>query len=196
MNNLLKGGKMNLLDIFLVSIGLAMDAFTVSICKGLSMKKENIKKTMVIGIYFGFFQMLMPVIGYLLGARFSETLESVDHWIAFFLLGFLGIKMIKESFEEKDFSNDSIDIKTMTILSIATSIDALAIGITYAFLDVKNIYFVFSVIGVITFFLSVIGVKIGKKFGDKLGNKTEILGGAILLIIGTKILLEHLGILC
>ena len=182
-------------EIFLVSIGLAMDAFAVSVCKGMSMYKMSWKKAIVIGAYFGFFQMLMPLIGFLLGFRFADVLVSIDHWIAFILLGFIGIKMIKESFEEKDTMNDNVDVKTMIVLAIATSIDALAVGITYAFLEIKNPLGVFSIIGIITFCLSIIGVKIGNKFGDRYGSKAELAGGAILVLIGTKILLEHLGII-
>ena len=186
---------MGVSEIVLISIGLAMDAFAVSICKGLSMKKMSIKKATVIGVYFGFFQMLMPALGYLLATNFANILESIDHWIAFILLGLIGINMIKESYEEKESMNDHTDIKTMCILAVATSIDALAVGITYAFLDSSNCLEFFTTIGTITFILSVIGVKIGNKFGNKFGNKAEFAGGIILILIGTKILLEHLGII-
>lgn len=186
---------MNLLEIILISIGLAMDAFAVSICKGLSMKKMNLKKTIIIGIYFGFFQMMMPFIGYFLGANFAKAAENIDHWIAFILLALIGTNMIRESFSKKEEMDDSIKVKEMLILAIATSIDALAVGITYVFLDVKNIIFSFGMIGIITFLLSILGVKIGNKYGDKFENKAEFAGGVILLIIGIKILLEHMGIL-
>ena len=186
---------MGILEIILISVGLAMDAFAVAICKGLSMKKMEWKKAIIIGLYFGFFQMLMPVIGYLLGYGFAETLENIDHWIAFILLAFIGGKMIKESFECKENANDSVDFKTMFMLAVATSIDALAVGITYAFLDVTNCVEVFGIIGIITFALSVIGVKIGNKFGDKYGNKAEFIGGVILICMGVKILFEHLNLI-
>ena len=186
---------MGISETILISIGLAMDAFAVAICKGLSMKKMSWKKAMIVGLYFGLFQMLMPAIGYGLAAKFASVLESIDHWIAFILLGFIGIKMIKESTEEQESMNDSVDVKTMCILALATSIDALAVGITYAFLDVSNCLVIFATIGLITFTLSVIGVKIGNKFGNKFGTKAELVGGIILILIGIKILLQHLSIL-
>ena len=185
---------MNLLEICFIGIGLAMDAFAVAVCKGLSMKKFCLKKASIISLYFGFFQAIMPLIGYFLGVTFQDIVVSIDHWIAFFMLGAIGIKMLKESFEsENDDRNDKIDIKTMLILSIATSIDALAVGITLAFLK-TNIFSSIIIIGTITFILSILGVKIGNRFGDRLQNKAEIAGGIILIIIGLKILLEHLGI--
>lgn len=184
---------MSVLEILLISIGLAMDAFAVSICKGMSMKKMDWKKAIIISAYFGFFQMLMPIIGYLLGYSFSDLVKNIDHWIAFGLLSFIGIKMILESMEKEQNNNDNIDFKTMLGLSIATSIDALAIGITYAFLKPENSILAFLVIGIITFILSVLGVKIGNKFGDKFGNKAELAGGIILIMIGAKILIEHLA---
>ena len=186
---------MGIIEIFLIGIGLAMDAFAVSICKGLAMKKMNWKKAMIIGLYFGIFQGVMPVIGYLLGSTFAGLVESIDHWIAFFLLGTIGTNMLIESFsKDKENSNDSVDVKTMIILSIATSIDALAIGISFAFLEV-NVFFAAFVITIITFILSVIGVKVGNVFGDKYESKAEFVGGAILILLGIKILLEHLGLL-
>lgn len=187
---------MDLVTIVLISIGLAMDAFAVSICKGLSMKKLDMKKALIIGLYFGLFQGMMPIIGYLLGKNFSDVVEVVDHWIAFILLGFIGGKMIKESLsKDDDGCTDDVSFKTMVVLAIATSIDALAVGITFAFL--KNTYLVLSfvLIGVITFVLSVLGVKIGNVFGDKYEKKAEFAGGLILILLGLKILLEHLGIL-
>lgn len=187
---------MDLVTIVLISIGLAMDAFAVSICKGLSMKKLDMKKALIIGLYFGLFQGMMPIIGYLLGKNFSDVVEVVDHWIAFILLGFIGGKMIKESLSKDDEGcTDDVSFKTMVVLAIATSIDALAVGITFAFL--KNTYLVLSfvLIGVITFVLSVLGVKIGNVFGDKYEKKAEFAGGLILILLGLKILLEHLGIL-
>ena len=186
---------MGILEIVLISIGLAMDAFAVAVCKGLSMKKMEWKKAVIVAFYFGGFQALMPAIGFFLGVSFEELVTKVDHWIAFILLGIIGINMIKEAFDkEKETINDSIDIKTMTILAIATSIDALAVGITFAFLKVDLLTAV-TLIGVITFALSLIGVKIGNKFGDKYERKAELIGGIILILMGLKILLEHLGII-
>ena len=183
---------MGLIEILLIAIGLAMDAFAVSICKGLSMTKMNWKKACIIGLYFGLFQAIMPVIGYLLGESFADSVNKIDHWASFILLGTIGINMIKEALSsDKETSNDSIDFKTMIALAIATSIDALAVGITFAFLN-TNIYLSAAIIGIITFIISVIGVKIGNKFGDKYERKAQITGGTILIIIGIKILLEHL----
>ena len=183
---------MKILEILLISIGLAMDAFAVSICKGLSMKRKNLKKAIIIGGYFGFFQMIMPIIGYLLGYSFSGLVENIDHWIAFGLLCFIGGKMIIEAFGEEESADDKTDFKTMLGLAVATSIDALAIGITYAFLDPENSMIAFIIIGIVTFILSVLGVKIGNKFGDEFESKAEFIGGIILVGIGIKILLEHL----
>ena len=186
---------MSLLEIVLISFGLAMDAFAVSICKGLSMKKMNWKKALIIAAYFGGFQAIMPLVGFLLGNTLSGAFESIDHWVAFILLGIIGAEMIKNSFDkEEDKRNDKVDIKTMTILATATSIDALAIGVTFSFLRAKIILSAI-IIGVITFVLSLIGVKTGNKFGDKLQNKAELIGGIILIFLGIKILLEHLGVL-
>ena len=186
---------MSLVEVALISIGLAMDAFAVSVCKGLSMKKIEWKKVLTIALYFGSFQALMPIIGFLLGNSFRNFIEDVDHWVAFVLLSFIGFNMIKEAFDKEDEKrNDKIDFKTMFILSLATSVDALAIGITFAFLNV-NIVNAILIIGITTFLLSILGVKIGNKFGDKLQNKAELCGGIILIIIGLKILLEHLEII-
>lgn len=186
---------MNFSEIFLIAIAVSMDALAVSICKGLAMKKMEIKNAIKIGVYFGIFQAVMPIIGYLLGKQFEQFVQSIDHWIAFILLSFIGLEMIKESFDNgKKNQNDKLDFKTMLILSIATSIDALTIGITYAFFKV-NIIQASAIIGITTFALSVIGVFIGNKFGVRFKNKAEIIGGIILILIGLKILLEHLGIL-
>lgn len=185
---------MGVLELILIAVGLAMDAFAVSVCKGLSMSKMEWKKAVVIGLYFGGFQALMPLIGYILGVGFEDKIKSIDHWIAFILLVFIGMNMIKEAFEIKEESNDKIDFKTMIILAIATSIDALAVGVTFAFLNV-NIMLAISLIGIITFIISMIGVKIGNVFGDKYETKAELAGGFILIFLGAKILLEHLGIL-
>lgn len=185
---------MEILELVFVSIGLAMDAFAVSICKGLSVKKVKAKHYLITGGYFGGFQVLMPLIGYLLGISFQGLIVSIDHWIAFILLGIIGINMIKESFGDDENINDSFSFKDMLPLAIATSIDALAVGITFAFLNV-NIVLAVLLIGVITFVFSALGVKIGSIFGDKFKNKAELLGGIVLILIGLKILLEHLGII-
>lgn len=186
---------MGILELILIAIGLGMDAFAVSICKGISMSKMNWKKAIIIGLYFGIFQALMPVIGFTLGKTFENLVTSIDHWIAFGLLLIIGIKMIIDAFKEDNISvNDSINWKVMVILAIATSIDALAVGITFAFLQV-NLLLAVSIIGIITFILCVIGTKIGNNFGNKFENKAEILGGIVLIFIGVKILLEHLNII-
>lgn len=186
---------MNIIELLLLSLGLAMDAFAVSLCKGVSMKKMNWKKAIIIGMWFGGFQSLMPTIGYFLGTTFEDIVTSIDHWIAFVLLSFIGGKMIKDSLDKnKEESNDDISFKTMIVLAIATSIDALAVGITFAFLKVNILIAVLS-IGLITLILSIIGTKIGNKFGYKYEKKAELVGGIILVLLGLKILLEHLQII-
>ena len=186
---------MGVLEILLIAIGLAMDAFAVSICKGLSMKKMSWKKAIIVGIYFGIFQALMPVLGYFLGTTFESLVTKIDHWVAFALLVFIGFNMWKEAFgKSEEEQNDSVDFKTMVILAIATSIDALAVGITFAFLKV-NMLVATLIIGITTFIICVIGVKIGNKFGDKYERKAEVVGGLILILMGIKILIEHLGII-
>ena len=186
---------MHALEIILIAIGLAMDAFAVSICKGLSMKKMSWKKAFIVGSYFGLFQGLMPLIGYFLGETFESLVTKIDHWIAFALLSFIGFNMLQEAFKKNsDNVNDSVAFKAMLVLAIATSIDALAVGITFAFLQ-TNILFAVLAIGIITFGVCVLGVKIGNKFGDKYERKAEAVGGLILIFMGIKILLEHLGIL-
>ena len=183
---------MGLVELIILSVGLAMDAFAVSICKGLAMKKMKWKNAIIIGLYFGIFQAIMPLIGYLLGVRFQSAITSIDHWVAFVLLVGIGANMIREAMsKEKEKASDSIKVKDMLILAIATSIDALAIGITFAFLEV-NITLAVSLIGIITFIISVIGVKIGNIFGDKYEKKAELAGGIILIGLGIKILIEHL----
>ena len=184
---------MSNIELLLISIGLAMDAFAVAVCKGLAMKKFELKNVLKVGIYFGVFQALMPTFGYVLGKNFENLIVSIDHWIAFILLLILGINMIRETFKDEEV-NDNFDIKTMIPLAIATSIDALAIGITFAFLRV-NIFEAVLLIGIITMVMSFLGCIIGKKFGDKFEKKAQILGGIILILIGVKILLEHLGII-
>ena len=186
---------MGVFEIIVIGIGLAMDAFAVSVCKGLSMKKMNWKNAIIIALYFGIFQAIMPIIGYFLGTTFSGFVESVDHWIAFILLSIIGGNMIKDSADDEiEKRNDKVDLKTMSILAIATSIDALAVGVTFAFFK-ANVLQAVTIIGLITFGLSLIGVKIGNRFGDKFQNKAELIGGIILIIIGLKILLEHLGVI-
>ena len=186
---------MGLLELFILAVGLSMDAFAVSVCKGLAMPKITVKKAAVVGIWFGGFQALMPALGYLLGSQFKDSITAIDHWIAFILLGIIGGNMIREACSgECEKENDSLDIKTMFLLAVATSIDALAVGITFAFLKV-NIAAAVSFIGVTTFVISAAGVKIGNIFGTKYKSKAELAGGIILILLGLKILLEHLGLL-
>ena len=183
---------MGLIELCILSIGLAMDAFAVSVCKGLSMKRMKWKNAIIIGAYFGYFQALMPALGYLLGYNFQDRISNIDHWIAFILLGVIGINMIKEAIsKENDVHNDSVKFKEMIVLAIATSIDALAVGITFAFLNV-NLILAISLIGIITFIISVLGVKVGNIFDDKYEKKAEFAGGIILIFLGIKILVEHL----
>lgn len=190
---------MSLIELFVLAVGLSMDAFAVAVCKGLAMEKAEFKKAGIIGLYFGIFQAAMPLAGYLLGVGFQKNITAIDHWIAFILLSLIGFNMIKEAFKKDcaccvDGNDASIDFKTMIILAIATSIDALAVGVTFAFLKVDIIAAV-SFIGIITFVLSMIGVKVGSVFGARYKAKAEFLGGSILILIGLKILLEHLGVL-
>lgn len=186
---------MGLFELFIIAVGLSMDAFAVAICKGLSVKKVKFKHALIVGLYFGGFQGGMPLLGYLLGVRFQSAITSIDHWIAFVLLGLIGFNMIREalSHEEEEVSV-AFDVKTMVPLAVATSIDALAVGVTFAFLKVEIVPAV-SFIGVITFGLSMIGVKIGNIFGVKYKSKAELAGGITLILMGTKILLEHLGVI-
>ena len=186
---------MGLIELFLIAVGLSMDAFAVSVCKGLAMPKCTFKKAAIVGLWFGGFQALMPAIGYILGAQFQETIASIDHWIAFILLALIGGNMIHEALDNDEEEADaSLDVKTMFLLAVATSIDALAIGITFAFLKV-NIIPAVCFIGSVTFIISFAGVKIGNVFGARYKNKAEIVGGVILILLGLKILLEHLGFL-
>ncbi len=188
---------MSTLSLFILAAALSMDAFAVSVCKGLAMKRVSVKNALIIGLWFGGFQALMPAIGYLLGTQFDQYITSIDHWIAFVLLSFIGISMIKEAISTKDEeeeTNPSLSVKTMFLLAVATSIDALAVGVTFAFLKVQIIPAV-SFIGTITFLLSIVGVKVGNVFGTRYKAKAEIAGGIILILIGVKILLEHLAIL-
>lgn len=187
---------MGLLELFILAVGLSMDAFAVAVCKGLAMEKVTLKDSSTVGIWFGGFQAIMPLIGYFLGSRFYKYIVSIDHWVAFILLVFIGINMAAESFkrEEIEPGSGSLSAKNMLVLALATSIDALAVGITFAFLRVK-IFAAVTFIGVTTFILSSLGVKVGNVFGMKYKSKAELAGGIILIILGTKILLEHLGIL-
>lgn len=186
---------MNFLTLLSIAVALSMDAFSVSICKGLTTKQFSVKTAFSCGIWFGFFQALMTVIGYFLGVKFESLITSIDHWIAFGLLFLIGVNMIREAFsEEYDKNSSKNDIKTMFLLAIATSIDALAVGVTFAFLQV-NIWTAILIIGVTTFLFSFFGVVIGNFFGSKYSKPASIIGGVILIFIGTKILLEHLGLL-
>lgn len=183
---------MSLFELFLVAVGLSMDAFAVSVCKGLSVCRVNKRHMLTCGAYFGGFQALMPLIGYLLGVSFQTLIESIDHWIAFVLLGIIGINMIREALGPEDACMDcSFTFRAMLPLAVATSIDALAVGVTFAFLKV-NIVPAVSFIGVITFCLSAVGVKLGNVFGAKWKKRAEFAGGAILICMGVKILIEHL----
>ena len=185
---------MGFFELFLFAVGLSMDAFAVSVCKGLALRSATVRDSAVVGLWFGGFQALMPIIGYLLGSRFYNYIVSIDHWIAFLLLSFIGVNMILEARSDSDDDSGSLDPRTMLILAIATSIDALAVGITFAFLDV-NVVFAASLIGVTTFLLSFFGVKFGSIFGEKYRAGSQIAGGLILIVLGVRILLEHMGIL-
>ena len=184
---------MGILELFVLAVGLSMDAFAVSICKGLATAKVKLKHSIIVGLWFGGFQALMPLIGYFLGSSFEKFVTPVDHWIAFILLSGIGANMIKESFgDECDEENASFSFKTMLTMAIATSIDALAIGITLALMPNINITAAVSFIGIVTFMFSAVGIKIGNVFGGKYRSKAEFAGGAILIILGIKILIEHL----
>lgn len=183
---------MGIIELVILAVGLSMDAFAVSVCKGLAMKKISLKKMCIVGLWFGGFQALMPLVGYFLGIQFSDKIITVDHWIAFVLLVIIGANMVKEAFgKDEEEADDSLKFKIMFLLAIATSIDALAVGVTFAFLNV-NIWLSVALIGCVTFALSAIGVKIGNVFGVKYKSKAEFVGGCILIILGCKILIEHL----
>ena len=187
---------MDLLSLLLLAVGLSMDAFAVSICKGLAVGKVKAKHMCVVGAWFGGFQALMPTVGYLLGTRFEKYITAVDHWIAFVLLMLIGANMIREALskDEEEEADASLSFKTMFLMAVATSIDALAVGITFAFLQV-NIVPAALTIGATTFLISAIGVKVGSVFGLRYKKRAEIAGGVILCLLGVKILLEHLGAL-
>ncbi len=184
---------MSLIELFITALGLSMDAFAVAICKGLATQSLKKRHMLAAGIWFGGFQGLMPLIGYLLGSVFSKYVFEFDHWIAFVLLGLIGVNMIRESFScEQEATDASFGIKTMFVMAVATSIDALAVGVSFAVMPDVNIWYAVLFIAVITFVLSALGVKIGNVFGAKFKNKAEFCGGAILIIMGSKILIEHL----
>lgn len=185
---------MSLIELFILAVGLSMDAFAVSVCKGLSLGKIKAKHMCIAGAWFGGFQALMPLIGYFLGGFFAGMIEQYDHWVAFALLALIGGNMIKESFGKDEEVDSAMDVKSMLLLAIATSIDALAVGVTFAFLQVQIIPAV-SFIGVITFIFSAVGVKIGSLFGAKYKSKAELVGGFVLVLIGIKILLEGIGVI-
>ena len=184
---------MSIIEIALIGVGLAMDAFAVSICKGLAMRRMNYKKAIIIAAFFGVFQALMPALGYVLGTTFANKIAAIDHWIAFILLALIGANMIKEalSSDDDDCQDASLRLGDLIMLSIATSIDALAVGITFAFFNVSLLLSV-SMIGIITFIICVIGVKVGNVFGEKYKSKAELAGGLILIVMGAKILIDHL----
>ena len=187
---------MGLLELFILAVGLSMDAFAVSVCKGLSTQKVEKRHFFCVGAWFGGFQALMPAIGYLLGSTFEQYITPVDHWVAFVLLGFLGINMLREGLSgEAEEVDASFGFRSMLVMAVATSIDALAVGITFALLPDVNIVAAVGFIGVTTFVLSAIGLKLGNVFGAKYKSKAEIAGGVILILMGTKILLEHLGVI-
>jgi len=185
---------MDLITAVLIAIGLAMDAFAVSVCKGLAMRSSTLRSMVIIGLWFGGFQMMMPVIGYYLGDSFYQYISEVDHWIAFGLLLAIGLNMIRESLSEEEGVDGSLGLRIMLLLAIATSIDALAVGISLA-MDHADIWTDAMIIGAVTFLISAIGVKIGSTVGDRFSSKAELAGGIILILIGLKILLEHLGFL-
>ena len=188
-------------ELFLLAVGLSMDAFAVSVCKGLAMKKATLKAEATCGLWFGGFQALMPTIGFFLGALFADAIEAFDHWVAFALLAIIGINMLKEALEKEDESGDNpekdadLSVKTMFLMAVATSIDALAVGISLAMVGSVNIWLAAAFIGICTCLLSALGVKIGNVFGSRYEKKAELAGGVILILLGVKILLEHLGVL-
>lgn len=195
---------MTILELFFVAVGVSMDAFAAAICKGLSLHKANLKSATTVGLYFGIFQAGMPLIGYTLGVQFQDKIAAIDHWLAFILLGAVGLSLIGDSRDRycevplEDFTGkkmrEALGFKKMSVLAIATSIDALAVGVTFAFLDVDIVPAV-SFIGVTTFLFSIVGVYIGNAFGVKYKSKAEFAGGLILILMGFHILLQHLGVI-
>ena len=190
---------MGFLELFLLAVGLSMDAFAVSICKGLSVKKARLKESVICGVWFGGFQALMPLIGFFLGTLFADAIKAIDHWVAFGLLAIIGANMLKEFFEEEccecENHNNDFAFKTMLVMAIATSIDALAVGISLAMAGNVNIFAAVALIGATTFAFSALGVRIGNVFGSRFEKPAQLCGGIILILLGVKILLEHLGIL-
>lgn len=188
---------MGIIELFILAVGLSMDAFAVSVCKGLAMKQAPIKAQLVCGAWFGGFQALMPLIGYYLGTLFIDAISAIDHWIAFGLLVLIGVNMLREALgkDEEEPPDADLSVKTMFIMAVATSIDALAVGISLAMAGVSNIYLAVLLIGLTTFVLSAVGVKVGTIFGSRYEKKAEVVGGIILILLGFKILLEHLGVL-
>lgn len=186
---------MSLWELFVIAVGLSMDAFAVSICKGLSVGRVRPAHALTCGGYFGLFQGMMPLLGWLLGVRFQSIIVSIDHWIAFALLGLIGLNMIRESREDEEECLDcSFSFRAMLPLAVATSIDALAVGVTFAFLQVDIVPAV-CFIGIVTFTLSTLGTWVGGMFGARFKSKAEFVGGAILMLMGTRILMEHLGLI-
>ena len=186
---------MGLLELFILAVGLSMDAFAVAVCKGLALKKTGPRHMVLVGLWFGGFQALMPVLGYLVGVQFKEAITAIDHWIAFGLLAVIGGNMVREALSGQEEKEDaSLSPKNMLLLALATSIDALAVGVGFAFVDV-NIGAAAGFIGAVTFLLSGAGVKVGSVFGARYKSRAELAGGVILILLGTKILLEHLGLL-
>ena len=190
---------MGIFELLLFAVGLSMDACAVSICKGLAMKKATLKEGAICGAWFGGFQALMPLIGFFLGALFAKAIEAIDHWIAFVLLAFIGFNMLKEAFckceECEENGGADLSFKTMLVMAVATSIDALMVGVSFAMAGDVNIYLAVALIGIVTFALSCAGVKIGNVFGSRFEKKAQAAGGIILILLGLKILLEHLGVL-
>lgn len=182
---------MSLWELLVIAVGLSMDAFAVSVCKGLAVQKVKPKHYLIVAAYFGGFQALMPLLGYLLGVRFEAMVANVDHWIAFVLLGLIGANMVRESRAGEEKLDDSFTVSTMLLLAIATSIDALAIGVTFAFLGV-NIVEAIILIGITTGIISGVGLKIGNVFGSRYKSKAEMAGGIVLILMGIKILVQHL----
>ena len=189
---------MRFAELMLLAVGLSMDAFAVSVCKGLSMKKAGLRAQAICGGWFGGFQALMPLIGFFLGTLFADAIKAFDHWVAFVLLAIIGINMLREAFSRDcDCENHNADlsVKTMLVMAVATSIDALAVGISLAMAGNVNIWAAVALIGVITFLLSAVGVKVGNVFGSRFEKKAQLAGGVILILLGLKILLEHLEVL-
>ncbi len=190
---------MGFFALLLLAVSLSMDAFAVSLCKGLSMQKASLKSGLVCGGWFGSFQALMPLAGFFLGSLFADSIQSVDHWVAFGLLALIGGNMLKEAFEKKEeccgCQEADLSPKAMFPMAVATSVDALAVGISLAMTGGVNIWLAVGLIGLITFFLSAVGVKIGSLFGARFEKKAQIFGGVMLILLGLKILLEHLGVL-